>query len=50
MEWSARLASTERELRFILQDLKAEGLGIDDVLLAVQEEEDYQVVERLWLK
>jgi hypothetical protein len=48
--WSARVASTERELRFILQELKAEGLGIEDVLLAIQEDQDYQVVERLWMK
>jgi hypothetical protein len=50
MEWSARVASTERELRFILQDLKTGGLGIEDVLLAIQEEQDHQVVERLWMK
>jgi hypothetical protein len=50
VEWSARVASTERELRFILQNLKAEGLGIGDVLLAIQEEQDQQVVEQLWMK
>jgi hypothetical protein len=50
MEWSARVASAERELRFILQDLKAEGVKFEDVLLAIQEEQDYQTVERLWMK
>jgi hypothetical protein len=50
MEWSARVASAERELRFILQDLKAEGVRFEDVLLAIQEEQDYQAVERLWMK
>jgi len=49
MEWSARVASTERELRSIMQDLKAEGVGFEDVLLAIQEEQDYLVVERLWM-
>jgi len=49
MEWSARVASTERELRFIIQDLKAEGVGFKVVLLAIQQEQDYHVVERLWM-
>ena len=49
MEWSARVASTERELRSIMQDLKAEGVGFEDLLLAIQEEQDYLVVERLWM-
>jgi len=32
-----------------MQDLKAEGVGFEDLLLAIQEEQDYLVVERLWM-
>jgi hypothetical protein len=50
VEWSARVASIERELAALLRDLMGEGVNLAGALVAIQEEEDAQVIERLWMK
>lgn len=50
VEWSARVASIERELRFVLRDLVAAGLELEGILTAIQEEQDILVVKRLWME
>jgi hypothetical protein len=50
VEWSARVGSIERELRFIMRDLVAKGVGLEDVLMAILEDQDILVVKRLWMK
>jgi hypothetical protein len=50
VEWSARVGSTERELRALLRDLMGEGVDLAGALVAIQEEEDVLVVERLWMR
>jgi hypothetical protein len=47
VEWSARVASIERELKSLMRDLATEGVGPEYILLAFQEEQDVQVVRRL---
>jgi hypothetical protein len=48
VEWSARVGSIERELRALLRELMGEGVDLAGALVAIQEEEDVLVVERLW--
>jgi hypothetical protein len=48
VEWSARVAADDRELRIILQNLKEEGVILEEVLMAVETEENVKVVVYLW--
>jgi hypothetical protein len=48
VEWSARVAADDRELKTILQSLKAKGVNLEEVLMAVETEENGQVVVCLW--
>ena len=48
VEWSARVASIDRELRSLPRDMMDEGIGLEEVLVAIEEEQDVQVVRRLW--
>jgi hypothetical protein len=50
VEWSARVGSIERELRALLRELMGEGIDLAGALVAIQEEEDVLVVERLWMR
>lgn len=49
VEWSARVASIDRELRSILRDLGEEGVNLETVLLSLEQEDDIPVIQRLWM-
>jgi hypothetical protein len=46
--WSVTVASAERELKVILDSLKADGVSLDKVLQEHIKERDMEIVGRLW--